>query len=348
MHNIQEISIEQIIAHFIGSKTEEEGVQLSSATMKKIDEDTETLLKHYFFNSFKSGEYFHFSIESETNPNYVHECVSAIFNDTESFVNQSRKLGEYLYEQSEHPKIKTGELYVVYFSNCIIDGEIVDAVGLFKSESKDSFIKVTIGKSGLEISPEIGININKLDKGCIVYNTESEKGYLVSIVDSASKGAEARYWRDNFLYVKTRKDEYYQTKSYLDMCKSFVVEQAPKEFEVSKADQVDFLNKSANFFKTNQDFDMNSFTHEVMPQPEVAESFKEYKKQYEVKKDLQLEEEFMISMPAVKKEGKVLKSVIKLDKNFHIYVHGNRENIVKGFDEKTGLNYYQIYFKDEE
>ena len=39
------------------------------------------------------------------------------------------------------------------------------------------------------------------------------------------------------------------------------------------------------------------------------------------------------------------KSVIKLDKNFHIYVHGNRELIEQGEDEKG--KYYKVYFKEE-
>jgi len=39
--------------------------------------------------------------------------------------------------------------------------------------------------------------------------------------------------------------------------------------------------------------------------------------------------------------------VIKLDKNFHIYVHGNRDLIEKGFDEAKGKNYYKMYFEQE-
>jgi hypothetical protein len=39
--------------------------------------------------------------------------------------------------------------------------------------------------------------------------------------------------------------------------------------------------------------------------------------------------------------------VIKLDKNFHIYVHGNRELIEKGYDEVLQKHYYKIYFDQE-
>lgn len=42
-----------------------------------------------------------------------------------------------------------------------------------------------------------------------------------------------------------------------------------------------------------------------------------------------------------------MRSVIKLDKNFHIYVHGGEKMIRKGYDAETGMSYYQIFFKEE-
>jgi len=342
MFNLQDIQIDNVITHYIGSKAEDEGTRTSDSELE-ADDNTLDVLKQYFLNPFKPEEYFHLD-KDETMYSHINE----IFKDKEKFVEKSVSISNYLYQESEHPKIKAGELYIVYFSNGIIDGEVVDTIGIFKSESKDTFLRVKSFSGGFDIVPETGVNVNKLDKGCLIFNTEADQGYLVSIVDSSGKGADAQYWRNSFLHLKPRRDDYYKTRSYLDMCKSFVVEQAPKEFEVTKADQADFLNKSANFFKSNQEFDLQSFTQEVIPQPEIAESFKEYKKQYETEKDVKLEEEFSISLPAVKKQAKIFKNVIKLDKNFHIYVHGNREFIVKGFDEATGMHYYQLYFKEEE
>lgn len=342
MFNLQDIQIDSIIAHYIGSKAEEEGIRFSESEIEG-DDSTYDALKQFFLSPFKPEEYFHLDKEQ-----MVYSYVRELFADRNKFTDYSVEIANYLYQQSEHPKIKPGEFYMAYFSNAIVDGEIVDAVGLFKSESKDTFLRVKSFEGGFDIVPETGVNINKLDKGCLIFNTEEDNGFLVSVVDASGKGADAQYWRNSFLHVQPRKDEYYQTRSYLDLCKSFVVEQAPKEFEVTKADQADFLNKSANFFKSNQEFDLQSFTQEVIPQPEIAESFKEYKKQYEAEKDVKLDEEFSISLPAVKKQSKVFKNVIKLDKNFHIYVHGNREYIVKGFDEQTGMHYYQLFFKEEE
>jgi REP element-mobilizing transposase RayT len=47
----------------------------------------------------------------------------------------------------------------------------------------------------------------------------------------------------------------------------------------------------------------------------------------------------------LKKQARALKSVIKLDKNFHIYIHGNRNLIEQGTDENG--KFYKIYYKEE-
>ena len=41
-----------------------------------------------------------------------------------------------------HPQIKSGEFYVVYFSDCRFGGKPTDALGLFKSETRDTFLDV--------------------------------------------------------------------------------------------------------------------------------------------------------------------------------------------------------------
>ena len=52
---------------------------------------------------------------------------------------------------------------------------------------------------------------------------------------------------------------------------------------------------------------------------------------------------FSISTSAVKYQSRVFKSVLKLDNNFHIYIHGDKELIEKGTDN-DGRKYYKIYY----
>ena len=92
---------------------------------------------------------------------------------------------------------------------------------------------------------------------------------------------------------------------------------------------------------------MGEFAEEVLQQPEVVESFNNYRNQYAEKHEVDLNDQFDISNNAVKKQARFFKSVIKLDKNFHVYVHGNRDFIDRGYDEVRGMYYYQLFFNEE-
>ena len=76
--------------------------------------------------------------------------------------------------------------------------------------------------------------------------------------------------------------------------------------------------------------------------------FKDYKSNFEDEFETPFQSNFDIAAPAVKKMASSYKSVLKLDKNFHIYVHGKRELLEKGYDEDKGMNYYKLYFENEE
>ena len=337
--------IQQMCIHGVGNKYTDEGIQLSKSTLK-TSERVKELLLNYFLTPFKSNEYFNLYHESNISMNEVFVYVSNIFDHPASLFEQSVSLAKHLYEQSVHPKIKSGEFYTVYFKDCIINEKSVDAVGLFKSENKDNFLKVYPSDNGFMIESETGVNINKLDKGCLVFNTERENGYVVAVVDNTNKGVEAQYWMDDFLHLVQRKDEYYNTQNILSLCKNFVTKELPQQFEASKADQADFLNKSVKFFKENKTFEMEEFANEVINQPNIIESFKRYKTDFQEERDIDIADSFTISETAVKKQARVFKSVLKLDKNFHIYIHGNRELIEQGIDE-NGRKFYKIYYQEE-
>lgn len=341
----EQATLVSLALHYVGCKIQEEDIRLSKKELK-VSEEINNLLVNYFLPAFKSEEYFHLYHDTDLKLNEVYSYVSEIFDHPDQLFDQSVNLAKHLYEQSLHPKIKGGDFYTVYFKDCIVDGETVDAVGLFKSENKDVFLKVYPSESGFELASEEGVNIKKLDKGCLIFNSEREKGYLVAVVDHMNKGVDARYWIDDFLKVKQREDEYFQTQNVMSMCKNFVTKELPQQFEVSKADQIDLLNKSVNFFKEKENFDMEEFTNEVISQPEVIEQFNNYKKEYQVDCDTAIADNFAISETAVKKQARVFKSIIKLDKNFHIYIHGDRNLIEQGEDD-DGRKFYKLYYEKE-
>lgn len=345
MTYIETTLLQNISVHYTGNKKAEEGIIITKSPLK-TGEQLNKVLMRYFLSAFKSQEYFNFYHDTDISMNEVFVFVSSIFDDPESLHEQSVNLARHLYEQSVHPKIKGGEFYTVYFKDCVFNGDTYDAVGLFKSENKDTFLKVYTSGKSYEIESEQGINVNKLDKGCLIFNTEKEKGFVVAVVDNSSKGTEAQYWIDDFLHLQQRKDEYFNTQNILTLCKNFVTNELPQHFEVTKADQADLLNKSVKFFKENDKFNLNEFTNEVINEPEVIKNFNKYKNNFQKEYDIDIEDNFEISGSAVKKQARIFKSVIKLDRNFHIYIHGNRNMIEQGIDE-NGRKFYRIFYDEE-
>ena len=119
-----------------------------------------------------------------------------------------------------------------------------------------------------------------------------------------------------------------------------------EDFEVSKTDKIDFLNRSVDYFKKNETFDKQEFEEQVFGDSNVIESFRKFDQIYRQENEVELSDSFEISAQAVKKQARVFKNVLKLDKNFHIYIHGNREMIEQGIDE-NGRKYYKIYYEEE-
>lgn len=343
-----EASIAQLSIHKVGNKQAEEPLILSEKVLPPADDHLDRLLMQYFVQPFeKVNELYHFTHATEDlERNDVFHFAATIFNDPETFHANSLQLAKQLYDIVSNPKIKSGELYVCYFNQLQLEGKLHDAIGIFKSESKEPFLKVLQeGKNFFLNYEEQAINIKKLDKGCLIFNTEKDAGYKVAVTDQTNR-TESVYWVDEFLQLTVRNDNYSQTHNVLSAYKQFVTKKMDEDFDISKADKIDLLNRSIRYFKENEQFDLDEFSNVVIDNPKGAALFKAYKQEYEQEMDAPIDDSFSISDNAVKKQARVFKSVLKLDKNFHIYIHGNRELIEQG-TEPDGRKYYKIYFKEE-
>ena len=108
------------------------------------------------------------------------------------------------------------------------------------------------------------------------------------------------------------------------------------------------MKRAESYFSQNDTFDNNKFKQEVIEDEQIIEAFEEYKQEFENTRNLSEVDQFELSEPALKKGKKYFRSIIKLDKNFHIYVHSNPDYIEKGIDNSKGLKYYKLYFREEE
>lgn len=347
MTGINDVVLQNVIVHKVGNPSRGEELRLSENSLALTDEIIRGLLTKYFLGSFNENELYHFSHISDLTLNEAFTYVGVMFNDKQRFVEQSVFLAQFLYSKSTHVKVKEGELYVVYFERVPFEGDFIDAVGIFKSESKETFIKVLSEGQNWEVHHEEGVNINKLDKGCLIFKSSPEEGYKMCIVDNTNKQQDAQYWINDFLQVKPYADSYHHTNNYLSLYKNFVTNEYPEKFEVSKSEQIDLLNRSMDYFKSKEQFSLKEFAEEVMHHQEVVDTFMDYKKNFESSRNFEIDEEFDIHLSAVKKQQRVYKSVLKLDRNFHIYIHGRRDLMERGYDEATGKQYYKLYFEEE-
>jgi len=338
-------SINAVSVHTVGNKLLDEELNLSDEMLHVTSDKVKNHLLTYFFSSFNSPEYYNFDLEKEgASHNVVYTLVKKIFAKPGSLHERSIDLAKHLYQVSQHNHIKSGDLFVGHFSGVVIERKSCDVVGIFKCETKESYLKLKKEADHFRLNADEGINIRKLDKGCLVLRDEEAEGYKVMIVDNTNR-PDAQFWKDDFLGVKAWSDSFHHTHNFMNLTRQFVGDQLDEEFSVSKADKIDLLNRSMDFFKSRDQFSQHEFEAEVLEDPSVIESFRKYERS--LMSDQDIVDNFEISAHAVKRQARVFKSVLKLDKNFHIYIHGNRDLIEKGFDEIRNRHYYKIYFDEE-
>ncbi|MBA4057181.1 MAG: hypothetical protein C0490_20885 [Marivirga sp.] len=337
--------IEAVSVHVVGNSNRQEELKLSEDPLSIEDDLLKKLLLTYFLANFSVPEYYNFTFSNEDfTLNPIYKFVADVFESGDSFHTNSINIAKHLYEATQHPNIKSGDLYIAHFSNVVIGNTSAEAVGIFKSENKETYLKLYKHSNSFDLNADEGVNIRKLDKGCLVLNTEAEEGYKILIVDNANK-SDAQFWKNDFLHVKPFSDAFHHTHNFMNLTRQYVGDQLDEEFSVSKADKIDLLNRSMDFFKTREQFNQNEFETEVLADVSVIESFRKFEKTF--MSDKEIADSFEISAQAVKRQARIFKSVLKLDKNFHIYIHGNRELIEKGFDEVMNRHFYKIYFDQE-
>lgn len=349
MLNFESTTIHRLVVHQVGNRGREEGVKLSKTELSKPDDYINQLLMMYFTKPFDGQLIYNFAHDVSLEMNEIYNYASSIFGNEDLFFAQSINIAKHLYDKSSHQKIKSGELYLVYFKNCVVDDEVCDALGIFKSENKDKYLRIQLHNDNFELDFEDGININKLDKGCLIFNTEAEHGFKVCTVDKLNPTGDAAFWKDEFLHLSVRPDDFYKSRSFIDICKRFSEDFLSPENQHAKEEQVNFMAKTVQFFEEKQKFDPEEFKREVIREPQLIEEFDDFKEAYkeEFKIPDTIDEKFEIATDVVKEVKKKFRSVIKLDKNFHVYVHSNPENMEKGYDAKRQKNFYKLYYDSE-
>ena len=363
--------IESLSIHQVGNMQKGENLFLSQQPYT-LDDQITSVLKEYFLKPFREKEenFMRFVNETSLEFNEMFAIVTEIFENPSTIHTLSLRIAQLLYEQSNHPHIKSGELYVAYLTHVTLDNTKVEAIGIFKSEMKQNFLQFEQGQNQLDILLEEGVNVNKLDKGCLIFNVNEEEGYKILSVDS--NRYDTKYWTEQFLGIDALADDAFFTKKYLKMCQDFAKEVVlPAE---GKQEEILFMNRAVNHFAKNDEFEETHFLNEVLGD-------KVFKKEYAAHEDdedqsrkqgyMDLIPEFhnfketkgkkyyiedVSSFPIVNKAvsdmRKKIKNIIDLDTNIQIRMdfinpESAEKFVEKGWDEERGMFYYLIYFNEE-
>ena len=86
------------------------------------------MLKEFFLKPFREKEenYYQFVHEADLEFHSLSNLVASVFNDPRQSHEISVEIAKLLYEQSSHPHIKPGEVYVAHIENVMMDNEKMD------------------------------------------------------------------------------------------------------------------------------------------------------------------------------------------------------------------------------
>lgn len=334
-----------MIVHHIGNKSNGEGIGFSEQELNF--KGLEPQLLKLMEKSFNLNDLHHFYYEGSVELNPIYVFSRTIFQDSEEFVSQSNHIAKILYDSSTHPKIKAGELSVIYLKGYNLDGKQVDALALIKSETRQSVLQLDRTARGFVVTMNDAINLSKVEKGCLIFNVDEEAGYKISIVDNSSSSGDAKYWKETFLHVESYNGAHHQTSSLVDLATSFISENVASDNNISAVEKAMIANRSKTVLVESdaEKISFDDYIHAVFKDSKLEKRFKEYADENSAS-ELAGSDYINIERKAINKRRSRI-STIHLDDNFDVSVRGGEERILRGYDENAGMNFYKLYFEEE-
>lgn len=341
MIDLDELFLDKIVIHQIGNKVRGEGYQLSQEEDCVKDPNLRAILERYFLQVFKDKELYRFYHDSDIELNEVYHSTSKVFKDKENFYEQSINLAKRLYNKSDHPNIKSGDFYMVYFSN---NSSASRVIGLFKLENKDTFLKIKKENGSFSFTYDKGISLTKMEKGCLIVDDQKE-GNKVFIIDSLANSGKsiAKYWEANFLNVRLSQDNEFQTKKLIKINEEFAKTIYTKELNKTPEEILKFQVSSYEYVKDNESFSKDSFVNAVISNNEDKKRYEKFKEEFEVSNGLDPIDNFELSSGYIEKHTKKITSKFRLDTGVDINIRKS-DFVEDGYDEVKNMKYLKVYY----
>lgn len=333
-----------MIVHHIGNKANGDGVGFGGNIISTvgIEEDIKKLIS----KSFELSDLYHFYYESTVNLNPIYTFVKEIFADNNSFLQQSMHIAKILYDCSTHPKIKEGKLSIFLLHGCELFGDKYDAVAIIKAETTQELLQLNRETTGVSAVKASGISLSKIDKGCLIFSKGEAEGYQVAIVDNVKKNGDSKYWKDNFLHVKSYNGPRHQTSNLISVCNDFINTAIVADDKLTKVEKAMISIRAKHVLQDNDSLSVKQYMEEVFQDFVLASRFKDFVANQGLEDQIHQDGLINIDKSALKR-AKTKVETIKLDKNFDLRIYGGSELIVKGYDDNAGMNYYKLYFEEE-
>lgn len=352
----QDSRIAGIHANWVGNKFRDEGVSLREEPLifgGMYSPEEKLHIDHLILTAVarpfsKYETVFQFGdINGSLELNDSYKALDRFFHGADSLKYTAGNLTALLYRLTEHPKVPSGILLAVHLKDVQFEGEEMEAIALLKLSTKMEGLDFRGKGDRYDIWPSGKIfSVENVELSAIIFNIDRENGYRV-LVQYPPKSFEGYMWRDEFLQLQTVNDSFQKTSNFMKVYKNFVMEKLEESHEMDAMDQYELLNRAISYVSENETMDLEEFRDTVIQDPEVSAIFKGYLDTVQEDREMEIPDRFPLSDPAVKKARSAYKKVIKLDKNFHIYVHGKRELVEQGYDESKGMNFYKVYYEHE-
>src|SRR5690606_29075547 len=135
----------------------------------------------------KTEEFFYFHHEEDVSHHLVYQSCTSVFHNPENLSEEAGKLSQMLYEHCNNPRVQGGEFFVAFFDDLMLQGEPASAVGLWKIQTKDPYLKTERTTEAFALNVLEGIPVSgKPEVAALIFNLDEAEGYRICAVDTVS------------------------------------------------------------------------------------------------------------------------------------------------------------------
>jgi hypothetical protein len=345
MINFSAARISKLASTWVGNKDRYEGFSVPRMTCVPVNEVAEELLIGSFAKTFeKSAEMWAFK---DLEGNNAYKNIQSTFSDPEGLLPAGAAyLTEDLYNFCTGAKLRGGELFTIYFEDLMVDGSPCSAIGLWKIEGHTPYFKTERTTESNLVTTVEGFAAAKPQVVALILNMGEAEGYRVCAIDTVTKKGQRSFWKDDFMRLTPVNDDYFQTRHHIAVVSEFI-DSKLRYSGLTKVETMALMVKAGDYFKDAEEVDIDDLSAHLFPAKEQTDKFLHFRDEYNVAYNVPLADNFLVSVAAVKKEGKLFKSTIKLDDNF-VIAPKSRLDLMERCEDEDGRTYYKIFFYVEE